>query len=67
MRTESTRTSPQREEGITACRWARFEEAVRLVSYANARDVLSRANRMVLEAAAPQSLTPLLGVDALTD
>jgi 8-oxo-dGTP pyrophosphatase MutT (NUDIX family) len=48
MRTESTRTVPQREEGITACRWARFEEATRLISYANARSVLSRANAMVL-------------------
>ncbi len=48
MRTESTRTVPQREEGITACRWARFEEASRLISYANARSVLSRANAMVL-------------------
>ncbi len=48
MRTESSRTVPQREEGITACRWARFEEATRLISYANARSVLSRANAMVL-------------------
>lgn len=50
MHTESSRTIPQREEGITACRWARFDEAFRLVSYANARDVLSRANAMVLSA-----------------
>ncbi len=47
MHTDNDRTIPQREEGITACRWARFDEAVRLVSYANARDVLSRANEMV--------------------
>ncbi len=48
MRTEHARTVPQREEGITACRWARFEEATRLVSYANARAVLSRAQAMVV-------------------
>ena len=67
MRTDSTRTSPQREEGITACRWARFDEAVRLVSYANARDVLSRAHRMVLEAASSPALIPVHSVDALAD
>ena len=47
MRTESTRTKPQRAEGITACRWVPFEDAVRLVSYANAREVLARAHAMV--------------------
>ena len=47
MRTENSRTMPQREEGITACRWAPFDEAIRLVSYANARSVLTRARVMV--------------------
>jgi len=47
MHTESARTKPQRDEGITACRWARFDEAQRLVSYANAREVLTRAHAMV--------------------
>ncbi|MES2522251.1 MAG: NUDIX hydrolase [Gemmatimonadota bacterium] len=47
MHTESSRTRPQRDEGITACRWARFDEAQRLVSYANAREVLARAHAMV--------------------
>ncbi len=47
MRTECATTCPQREEGITACRWAPFEEAVTLVSYANARLVLQRAHAMV--------------------
>lgn len=47
MHTDSTHTAPQREEGITACRWARFDEATRLVSYANARNVLARAHAMV--------------------
>lgn len=47
MRTDSARTNPQRAEGITACRWATFDEAAKLVSYANARDVLLRAHAMV--------------------
>jgi 8-oxo-dGTP pyrophosphatase MutT (NUDIX family) len=48
MRTRHARTNPQREEGITACRWARFEDATRLISYANARAVLVRAHEMVI-------------------
>ena len=44
MRTEQTETQPQRTEGITACRWLPFEEAVRLISYDNAREVLERAH-----------------------
>ncbi|MGZ8491790.1 MAG: NUDIX hydrolase [Gemmatirosa sp.] len=47
MQTERTSTSPQRSEGITACRWVPFDEAVVLVSYANAREVLRRAHAMV--------------------
>ena len=47
MRTESSDTNPQKDEGITACRWAAFEEAAHLVSYANARTVLRRAHEMV--------------------
>jgi 8-oxo-dGTP pyrophosphatase MutT (NUDIX family) len=47
MRSDSATTCPQRAEGITACRWAPFPEAVALVSYANARTVLERADAMV--------------------
>ena len=47
MQTDESMTSPQRAEGITACRWTRFEDACDLVSYANARDVLRRAQEMV--------------------
>ena len=50
MQTRNTHTTPQRDEGITACRWANFSDAMRLVSYDNARDVLSRANEMVTSA-----------------
>ena len=53
MRTDAAATCPQRDEGITACRWAPFEEAVALVSYANARAVLERAQALVPGASAP--------------
>lgn len=38
---------PQRDEGITACRWLSFEAALKTVSYANAREVLSAAGQLV--------------------
>ena len=47
MFTKLTDTSPQRSEGITACRWEPYENAAQLVSYANARDVLRRAHELV--------------------
>jgi 8-oxo-dGTP pyrophosphatase MutT (NUDIX family) len=47
MYSEHASTSPQRSEGITACRWESYEEAAQLVSYANARDVLRRAHELV--------------------
>jgi 8-oxo-dGTP pyrophosphatase MutT (NUDIX family) len=53
MRSETSTTCPQRAEGITACRWAPFDEAVTLVSYANARAVLQRADEMVRRLGSP--------------
>jgi len=47
METAEAATSPQRAEGITACRWTSFEEAHSSISYANARDVLRRAQDML--------------------
>ncbi len=47
MEAPDGRTAPQRAEGITACKWVPFEEAVALVSYANAREVLRRGREMV--------------------
>jgi 8-oxo-dGTP pyrophosphatase MutT (NUDIX family) len=38
---------PQRDEGISDCRWLPLEEAQRAVSYANAREVLAEAGRMM--------------------
>jgi 8-oxo-dGTP pyrophosphatase MutT (NUDIX family) len=52
MEAATARTSPQREEGITACRWFSFEEAHERISYANARGVLERAAAMVTGEAA---------------
>jgi hypothetical protein len=52
MQTHESSTSPQRAEGITACRWTHFEDACDLVSYANARDVLRRAQEMVQQSPA---------------
>jgi 8-oxo-dGTP pyrophosphatase MutT (NUDIX family) len=37
---------PQKEEGITECAWHPLEEALRTISYDNARDVLRRAAEM---------------------
>jgi ADP-ribose pyrophosphatase YjhB (NUDIX family) len=47
METESGHTSPQRSEGITVCRWEPYEEALRLLSYENAREVLRAARTLV--------------------
>jgi 8-oxo-dGTP pyrophosphatase MutT (NUDIX family) len=47
MFTDAADTSPQRSEGITACRWEPYEDAALLVSYENARGVLKRALELV--------------------
>lgn len=47
MESDTVVTSPQRDEGITACRWEPFERAVELVSYQNARAVLKRAHELI--------------------
>jgi 8-oxo-dGTP pyrophosphatase MutT (NUDIX family) len=47
MESENGATSPQREEGITACKWVPIDEALALISYANAREVLQQAAEMV--------------------
>jgi 8-oxo-dGTP pyrophosphatase MutT (NUDIX family) len=43
METVRAHTSPQRSEGITACRWEPYDRATELISYENAREVLRRA------------------------
>jgi 8-oxo-dGTP pyrophosphatase MutT (NUDIX family) len=74
MRTEAEDTIPQRAEGITACKWASFDEALDMVSYANARDVLLRANAMVQgvdvnvdPAEPPRRTTPPASMQALSE
>ena len=47
METVESSTSPQRTEGITACRWLPFSEAEELISYANAREVLRKARALL--------------------
>mgnify|MGYP003577401490 CR=1 FL=1 len=47
IETDLEATSPQRDEGITACRWESFDQAAALVSYENARAVLRRAFEIV--------------------
>jgi 8-oxo-dGTP pyrophosphatase MutT (NUDIX family) len=47
METSESNTSPQRAEGITACRWVEFDEAESMVSYTNARSVLRLARGMI--------------------
>lgn len=49
METARSTTSPQRTEGITACRWMSFDDAERLVTYRNAREVLRRAQSMIVD------------------
>ncbi len=39
--------SPQQSEGITACRWTPTDEAMTLIRYENARNVLRRAIEML--------------------
>lgn len=51
MEAASDRTSPQEAEGITECQWVPFEEAERMISYANARQVLKRARELVGQSA----------------
>jgi 8-oxo-dGTP pyrophosphatase MutT (NUDIX family) len=52
IETASSDTLPQRAEGITACRWTSFDEAQSLVSYANAREILRRAQEILVESSA---------------
>lgn len=54
LETDHENTTPQRDEGITACRWEPYDIAQTLVSYDNARRVLDQAFVMVDQGAAPQ-------------
>lgn len=47
METTERRTAPQSAEGITACRWATYEQATKMISYDNARAVLDQAHALL--------------------
>ena len=47
METSQAITSPQHAEGITACQWVDYGAARTAISYANARQLLLRAQEMV--------------------
>lgn len=47
METTERRTAPQSAEGITACRWATYEQATKMISYDNARAVLQQAQALL--------------------
>lgn len=53
MESASGEACPQRDEGITACRWLPLEEALRTVSYANAREVLRAAGQLAAALTVP--------------
>src|SRR3954466_3769882 len=55
MESGETSTSPQRTEGITACRWLPFDAAEDLISYANAREVLRKARAVLPTSASSPS------------
>jgi 8-oxo-dGTP pyrophosphatase MutT (NUDIX family) len=47
IETPEAQCEPLRAEGITACRWASFEQAERLIAYDNARAVLRQAQAIL--------------------
>jgi 8-oxo-dGTP pyrophosphatase MutT (NUDIX family) len=53
IETPDRKTAPQRAEGITACRWAPYDQAVQMISYPNARAVLQQAHALVGANGAP--------------
>ncbi|MBX9928732.1 MAG: NUDIX hydrolase [Gemmatimonadaceae bacterium] len=61
METEQRRTKPQASEGITACRWVTYDDAVRLIAYANAKGVLAEAQACLVPppAAASEPAVPI--------
>lgn len=48
IETTEAATTPQRAEGITDCRWVPFDQASKLLAYANARALLASANALLV-------------------
>lgn len=62
IETPARRTRPLLAEGITACRWASFEQAERLIAYENARSVLRQAQAILGgESVAAAAVAPAAG------
>lgn len=55
METSVARTSPQTAEGIAECRWSALNDALALLRYDNAREVLREADRLAASAPAPSA------------
>ncbi|HVO36219.1 MAG TPA: NUDIX hydrolase [Gemmatimonadales bacterium] len=53
MESAAGEVCPQKDEGITACRWLPLDEALATVSYANAREVLRAAGQLATALAVP--------------
>ena len=51
IETPERHTAPLKSEGISACRWASFEQASRLIAYENAREVLIHAQSILASSA----------------
>jgi 8-oxo-dGTP pyrophosphatase MutT (NUDIX family) len=47
MESNSAETSPQAAEGITECQWLTYDEANTMLTHANARRVLDKAQAML--------------------
>jgi 8-oxo-dGTP pyrophosphatase MutT (NUDIX family) len=58
METSQAETAPQRTEGITACQWIAYDAAAAAVSYANARNVLRRAQEMIADGPTESLVAP---------
>jgi 8-oxo-dGTP pyrophosphatase MutT (NUDIX family) len=52
-------TVPQQDEGITECRWVELPQALSMVAYDNARDVLRRAATWIDQPPATHNEPPL--------
>lgn len=57
IETEQRRTVPQSAEGITACRWASYEQATKMIAYDNARAVLAQAHALLQGTASGDPVT----------
>ncbi|MBI2797301.1 MAG: NUDIX domain-containing protein [Gemmatimonadetes bacterium] len=58
METARSDTRPLHAEGITACRWATFDDAERLLAYENARAILRLARGLVIPGEGSRRLPP---------